>query len=194
MDECGSTRLHSGRKTEELVYKGPLRRHVVPGHGTHLSLRQHRHGLDPGQGSPRRPEALKAEHRSGSALHAAVILLDQVVEPAAAAMAGEAPQLALPLHLAQRARIALEPVGHDSAWIAGVVPAEGTLEEALGCSLVVLGAEQEVDGLPGAADCPIEVAPLAADPDVGFVDVPRPAAGPEMPPYALLELRCEALD
>src|SRR3954454_4561321 len=106
MDECGSARLHSGSKTEDTVYKGPLRRHVVHGHGTHLSLGQHRHGLDPGQGSPRRPEALEAEHRPGPALNAAVILLDQVVEPAAAAMAGEAPQLALPLHLAQRAGVA----------------------------------------------------------------------------------------
>src|SRR3954447_12270812 len=111
MDECGSARLHSGSKTEDAVYKGPLRRHVVPRHAPHLTLGQHRHGLDPGQGSPRGPEALKAEHWPGQALHAAVILLDQVVEPAAAAVPGKAPELALPLHLAQRAGIALEPIG-----------------------------------------------------------------------------------
>src|SRR3954451_15200331 len=132
MDECGPTRLHSGSKTEDAVDKGPLRRHVVHGYGAHLSLGQHRHRLHPGQGAPRRPEALEPEHRPGQALDAAVILLDQVVEPAAAAVPGEAPQLALPLHLAQRARIALEPVGHDSAWVAGMVPTQGLAEEALG--------------------------------------------------------------
>src|SRR3954464_9092196 len=124
MDECGPTRLHSGSKTEDAVYKGPLRRHVVHGHGAHLPFGQHRHDLDPGQGSPRRPEALEAEHRPGAALHAAVVLLDPVVEPAAAAMAGEAPQLAFSLHLAQRAGVALEPIGHNSARVAGVVPAK----------------------------------------------------------------------
>src|SRR3954452_8767345 len=79
MDECGPTRLHSGSKTEDAVYKGPLRRHVVHGHGAHLSLGQHRHGLDPGQGAPRRPEARKAEHRPGPALDAAVVLLDGLI-------------------------------------------------------------------------------------------------------------------
>src|SRR3954465_1278234 len=176
MDECGPALLHSGSKAEDAVYKGPLRRHVVHGHGAHLSLGQHRHGLDPGQGSPGRPEARKAEHRPGPALHAAVILLDPVVEPAAAAMAGEAPQLALPLHLAQRAGVALEAIGHDSAWIAGVVPAEGLAKEALGRLLVPLGAEQEVDGLAGAVDLPVEIAPPAVHANVGFVEVPRPLA------------------
>src|SRR3954466_7728778 len=132
MDECGPTRLHSGSKTEELLYKGPLRRHVVHGHGAHLSLGQHRHDLDPGQGSPRRPEALEAEHRPGQALNAAVILLNPVVEPAAAAVPGEAPELTIPLHLAQRAGIALEPIGHDSAWVAGVLATKRLAEETFG--------------------------------------------------------------
>src|SRR4051812_692622 len=156
MDECGPALLHSGSKAEDAVYKGPLRRHVVHGHGAHLSLGQHRHRLHPGQGPPRRPEARKAEHRPGQALHAAVILLDPVVEPPPALMAREAPELAFPLHLAQRAGVALEAVGHDSAWIASVVPAEHTLEEALGCSLVAPGAEPEVDRLAGAVDRSVE--------------------------------------
>jgi hypothetical protein len=42
----------------------PPRRHVVGGTGAHLALGEHRHGLDPGQGAPRRPEAPEAEHRS----------------------------------------------------------------------------------------------------------------------------------
>src|SRR3954464_1480868 len=122
------------------MHEGPLGRHVVGGHGTHLSLGQHRHRLHPGQGAPRRPEALEPEHRPGQALNAAVILLDPVVVPAPAAVAGEAPELTISLHLAQRAGIALEAVGHDLPWVAGVLPAERTLEEALGGLLVALGA------------------------------------------------------
>src|SRR5215204_7117068 len=90
--------------------------------------------------------------------------------------------------------VALEPVGHEGARVAIARPAERLAEEALGRLLVALGAEQEVDRLAGAVDRPVQVAPLTADPDVGFVDVPRPAAGPEMSAYALLELRCKALD
>ena len=129
-----------------------------------------------------------------SALDPAVVLLDQIVEPLPAPVPSEAPQLAIPLHLAQRARVALEPVGHDSAWIAGVVPAEGAVEEALGRLLVALGAEQGVDGLAGAVDGAVEVAPLPVDPEVGLVDGPRPTARAQVPPHPLLELRGEALD
>src|SRR4051794_21740243 len=135
------TSLRSGRKTEDLLYKGSLRRHVTPGHGTHLSLGQHRHRLDAGQRPLRCPEALKTEHGPGQALDPAVILLDPVVEPAPPPVPGEAPQLALLLHLAQRTGIALKAVGHDLARVAGVLAAEGTPEEALRCLLVPLGAE-----------------------------------------------------
>src|SRR4051794_19499332 len=162
------------------MHEGPLRRHVVGGHGAHLSLGQHRHRLHPGQGAPRRPEARKAEHRPGQALNAAVILLDPVVEPAPAAVAGGAPELASSLHLAQRAGIALEAVGHDLPWVAGVVATKRLAEETFGRLLVALGAEQEVDRLAGAVDRPVEIAPRAADSDISFVDVPRPAARPEV--------------
>jgi hypothetical protein len=124
------------------LYKGSLRRHVTPGHGTHLSLGQHRHCFDAGQRPLRRPEALKAEHGPGQALDPAVILLDPVIEPAPTPVPGEAPQLTLLLHLAERAGIALEAVGDDLARVAGVLPAESPLEEALGCLLVPLGTEQ----------------------------------------------------
>src|SRR4051794_655629 len=169
--------LPSGRKSENLLYKRSLRRHVTPGHGTHLSLDQHRHCLDAGQRPLRRPEALKAEHGPGQALDPAVVLLDPVVEPAPTPVPGEAPQLALLLHLAQRTGIALEAVGHDLARVACVLPAESPLEEALCCFLVPLGAEQKIDRLAGAVDGPVQVAPLPTDPDVSLVDVLWPAAG-----------------
>src|SRR5690242_12977924 len=136
--------LRSGRKTKDLLYKGSLRRYVILGHGMYLSLGQHRHRLDAGQRSLRRPEALKTEHGPGQALDPAVVLLDPVIEPAPTPVPGKAPQLALLLHLTQHSGIAVEAVGHDLARVAGMLPAEGTLEEALGCLLVPFGAEQEV--------------------------------------------------
>jgi hypothetical protein len=84
------------------VYKGPLGWQVVGGHGTYLALAQHRHGRDAGQRPPRRPEALKAEHRPRLALHVPVVLLDPAVEPPPASMPGEAPELALLLHRNRR--------------------------------------------------------------------------------------------
>ncbi len=86
-----------------------------------------------------------------------MILLDHVVAPSATLVAREAPQLAVSLHLPQRARIALEPVGHDLPRMAGIVPAERLAEEALGCRLVPLGAEQEVDRPAAAVDGPVEI-------------------------------------
>jgi hypothetical protein len=53
--------------------------------------------------------------------------------------------------------------------VAGVPAAERLAEEALGRLLVALGAEQEVDRLPRPVDGPVQVAPLAADPDVDAV-------------------------
>src|SRR3954453_7531569 len=191
---CRTASSRSGRKAEDLLYKGSLRRHVTPGYSTHLSLGQHRHRLHPGQRPLRRPEALKAEHGPGQALDPAVILLDPVIEPAPTPVPGEKPQLALLLHLAQRAGIALEAVGDDLARVAGVLPAESLLEEALGCLPVPRGAEQEVNRLAGAVDRPVQVAPLPADPDVRLIDVPLPAARTQVAAHPLLELRGEALD
>ena len=68
-----------------------LRRQVGPGRGAHLALGQHRHRLHTRQRPPRRPKALEAEHRPCSALDPAVVLLDPIVEPAAAPVPGEAP-------------------------------------------------------------------------------------------------------
>src|SRR3954454_8155897 len=191
---CSTASSCLGRKAEDLLYKGSLRQHVTPGHGTHLSLGQHRHRLHPGQRPLRCPEALKAEHGPGQALDPAVILLDPVVEPAPPPVPGEAPQLALLLHLAQRTGIALEAIGDDLARVAGVLAAEGTLEEALCCLLVPRGAEQEVDRLAGAVDGPVQVTPLPADPDVSLVDVPRPTARAQVAAHPFLQLRGEALN
>jgi hypothetical protein len=126
--------------------------------------------------------------------HLRLVYLDPVVQTPPASMLHEPPQPALPLHLAERAGVALQPIGHGGARMAGVLSTERLTEEALGRPLVPLGAEQEVDGLAGAVDRPVQVAPLTVDPDEGLVDVPRAAARPQVTTHALLELRREALD
>src|SRR4051794_38831568 len=123
-----------------------------------------------------------------------MILLDPVIEPAPSSVPGKAPQLAFLLHLAQRAGIALEAVGHNLARVACVLSAEGTIEEALRGLFVSLGTEQEVDRLAGAVDGSVQVAPFPVDPDVSLVDVPRPAAGTQVAAHPLLQLRGEALN
>ncbi len=122
-----------------------------------------------------------------------MVLLDQVVQPATAPVPREAAQLAVAPHLPERTRVALKPVGHDLPRVAGVVPAQGALDEAAGGRLVPLGAEQEVDRLPRAVDGSVEIAPPTADPGECLVDVPRAATRLEMAARALLELRREAL-
>jgi hypothetical protein len=57
--------VRSGRETEDSVYKGPLRRHVVRRRSAYLALAQHRHRLDTGQGPPGGPETPEAEHGPG---------------------------------------------------------------------------------------------------------------------------------
>jgi hypothetical protein len=77
-----------------------------------------------------------------------------------------------------------------SPWLRqrGVLAAERLAEEALDRLLVAPGAEQEVDCLARAVDRSIEIAPLATDPEVSFIDVPGPAAGVQVAPQPLLEL------
>jgi hypothetical protein len=79
--------------------------------------------------------------------HLRLAYLDRVVEPPPAAVPREAPQLAVPLHLPRGVGVALEPVGHDGARVAGVISGEGAAKEAPGRLLVPLGTEQEVDRL-----------------------------------------------
>jgi hypothetical protein len=84
--------LSSGGRTED-----PVGRHVVARHGAPPSLRRHRHDLGPGPRSSRCPKAPEAVREPGQAPDAAVVLLDPVVQPAAAAVAREAPELPIPL-------------------------------------------------------------------------------------------------
>ena len=123
-----------------------------------------------------------------------MVLLNLIVEPTATPVLDEAPQLTFALHVPQCAWVAGEPIGHNDPRVADVLALECLVEEVPGGLLVPLGAEEEVDGLAGAVDRPVEIASLPIDPDVCLIDVPRPAAGSQMAAEALLQLGGEALD
>src|SRR3954464_5837493 len=68
----------------------------------------------------------------------------------------------------------LKAVSHDLPWVAGVLATKRLAEETFVGLLVALGAEPEVDGLPGAVDGAVEVAPLPVHSHVDAVCVVKP--------------------
>src|SRR5690348_6692722 len=156
-------------QSEQACNESLLGPHIVDGNGGNLSLAQHEHGFDSRDYPPCRRKALEAEHGSKALLHPTMILLDPIVQPLPTAVTSKPPKLVLSLHRPDRSSIAAEPICDDDPWIARVVPTQHTAEEAPSCLHVSLGAEQEVDGLAGAVDRTIKVAPAAADPDVCLI-------------------------
>jgi hypothetical protein len=49
-------------------------------------------------------------------------------------------------------------------------------EECLGCGYISSPTEPEVDSLPSLIYCPIQIAPLSAYLEIGFIDSPRAAS------------------
>jgi hypothetical protein len=62
-------------------------------------------------------------------------------------------------------RIRADPVGRQQ-WLI----LQHLAEEAFGGVQITLGGEQEINRIAVLVDGPVQVAPLAADPDVGLVD------------------------
>ena len=123
-----------------------------------------------------RCEILEAEHRSGSGLDAAMILLDQVVQVFRAAQLRSFRQQAILAQLtdcAMRRSIAVES---DCVRRTPFMP-DCFLEECLGCRHVSSAAEPKVHRLPGFVHRPVQIGPLAAYFDIGLVNTPRPANG-----------------
>src|SRR4051812_44471964 len=73
-------------------------RHVPPANVPNLPLSDHRHPLVAGQRSARGWQATEAETRPDQALHAPMVLLNDVVQVFDLAQPGEAPQLTIALH------------------------------------------------------------------------------------------------
>ena len=73
------------------------------------------------------------------------------------------------------------PIGVDDTRRGMVLLTQGFGQEALCCGRVLLGREEKVEGRAGGVHRPIQVAPLAFDPYVGFVDAPTIARRLEVP-------------
>src|SRR5699024_8488082 len=72
------------------------------------------------------------------------------------------------------------------------IGSEGLGQETLRCGHVQLRREIKVQGLPTGGDRPIEVAPPAADPDIGLIHPPGtglPVRYLPVPPCVLVQLR-----
>src|SRR5687768_4498167 len=90
------------------------------------------------------------------------------------------------------------PALRDGGWVGprpiGADPVRGEqrlvfqrlAEEALGGLQVALGREEEVDRRAVLVDGPVQIAPLAADLDVRFIDPDRAAMGLAEGPQSLL--------
>ena len=113
-----------------------------------------------------------------------MVLLDQVIQILRGSDFGAGRQQTVGLHLAHgpvRGRIAIECDGF--LWLPLVL--DGVLEKCFCCGYVTFCAQREVYRLAGPIYRPIEVDPLAADLQVGFVDTPRLSRGraKTVPPF-----------
>ncbi len=147
-----------------------------------LPFAHHVNHFDPAQDRPSRCHRLQPEHRTNSALDGTMILLDPIIEIGALSDPDR-------LHLAPRSvleplcRVAghdrlpvgLAAVDHDPLWPA--MPPKGSAQELLGGGQIAPLTEPEFDRIAVAVDRAIQIAPLAPDLDVGFVDMPSPGDG-----------------
>jgi hypothetical protein len=119
---------------------------------------------------------LEAQHRSGSGFDTTMVLLDEVVqvlrEPQFR-VPGQQAVLSLLTDCAMRRRIAIEA---DRVRRPTVIP-DRPFEECLGCRYISCPTEPEVDSLPSLVYCPIQIGPLSAHLEIGFIDSPRAASG-----------------
>ncbi len=113
-------------------------------------------------------KGLEAEHRPGDGFDGAVVLLDEVVQ--VLRLAHLDLQAAVGLEALDRCRVRAALVYRDL--LGHAVQIHGALKEGPGRGVVSLGAQQEVNGVAVVVDRPVQVLPLAADLDIGFVHSP----------------------
>ena len=144
--------------------------------------------FDAGNRSSGGSEGFEAEHRPGSRLDPAMVLLDDIIQILGGAQLRALGQQSILTHLANCSmgrRIAVEG---DRIWPSSLVP-HRLLEEGLGCGYIACRAEPEVDRLPGPVHSSIKVAPAASDLDIGLIDTPGAARDPTKAVPSLDELR-----
>jgi hypothetical protein len=110
----------------------------------HLPFRNHAHELDTAQQNAGARKDLEAEHRPGTALDSPVILFDGVQ---ILVLADLDRRVALRVERLERCQIRTAFIDCDRPGLAVLI--DRLLEVALGCSLVTVSTQQEIDRLAG---------------------------------------------
>jgi len=124
---------------------------------------------DRAPGGPKRSEVLT---RVDPSLDRAVVLLQDVIQVRHRPVSAIVHQSTLGFEPHDCRRVRAVAVGVDHPRHRIVLPSQRFSQEALCCGRVLLCREKEVDCRTGRVHRPIKVAPLAFDPDVGFVHSP----------------------
>jgi hypothetical protein len=111
----------------------------------HLPLRNHVHDLDTTQQNAGTTKGLEPEHRKRTALDSPMVLLDDVVQ--ILVLADLDRRVALRVERLERCQIRTAFIDCDRPGLAVLI--DRLLEVALGCSLVTVSTQQEIDRLAG---------------------------------------------
>src|SRR4051794_26463789 len=148
-----------------------------PAAGKAEALAQPQHGFEALDRTPRRVEGLEAANPRHGPLDPEVVALDPLLQVLGDVMHRRARQQAVFPGCRDGGRVGPRPIGTDPVGGEQRLVLQRLAEEALGGLQVALRGEQEVDGRAVLVDGAVEIAPLAPDLDVGFVDADRAAMG-----------------
>src|SRR5271165_1584433 len=119
--------------------------------------------------APKRTKMLACAH---PAFDGPVILFQDVVEILHRSMSAVLLQSTLSFELHYRRRITGVLVGVDDPRRRMVLSAQSLGEKALGRRCIAFSREKEVDRRTGRVDSPVQIDPLALNPDVGLIHLP----------------------
>ena len=126
------------------------------------------HDFDAAKKSPGAAKSLEPQHGSGAPLDCPMVLLDAVVE--IFGLADLDRRLTISIDGFERGEIGTAFV--DGHRLGDAILSDRFLKVTPGCSLVPMGAQQEVDGVAVLVDGPVEIFPVALDADVCLIHSP----------------------
>src|SRR5271166_4788364 len=137
-----------------------------------LAFADHMDRLVAGNCAPSAPKRTKMLACAHPAFDGPVILFQDVVEILHRSMSAVFLQSTLSFELRYRWRITCVLVGVDDPRRPIVLSAQRFGEEAFGRRCIAFSREKEVDRRTGRVDSPVQIDPLALNPDVGLIHPP----------------------
>src|SRR5215217_1107549 len=141
-----------------------------PAAGKAEALAQPQHGFEALDRTPGCVEGLEAAHPRHGPLDPEVVALDPLLQVLGDVVHRRARQEPVFLGCGDGGWVGPRPIGADPVGGEQWFILQHLAEEALGRVEIALGREQEVDRVSVLVDGPVQIAPLAADLDVGLVD------------------------